>query len=107
MDEGGLCYDGKVDLAGLLAAAYDVPLAQAHATPASISALLKREDGKLVVRDDFSDEADRAFQLAHTLLLHALNLQVQHFSDPGLENAVERAAHDYVGVWGRSPEPAA
>lgn len=93
-------------LSGVLASAYDMPLARAHATPVSIASMLKVEDDGLVVRDDFSDEADRAFQLAHMLLLRALDLQVKHFADASVEAVVEKAAEDYLEIW-RVPDPAA
>ncbi len=86
-------------LGGLLAAAYDLPLAQIHATPTSIVSMLTLEGDAVILRDDFSEEADRAFQLGHMLLLHALKLQLEHFGDSSLEALLEPAAQHYVTTW--------
>ena len=93
-------------LGAIIASAYDVPLAQAHATARSINSLLKIENGDVVYRTDFADEADNAFHLGHMITMHALQLQVDHFEDSRIEEAVDKAAEDYVAIWPGTEENA-
>ena len=67
----------------------------------SFTILLKEDNDDLVLRDDFSEEADRAFQLGHMLALHALHLQAQHFGEKSIEAAVETAIAHYQASWPR------
>lgn len=88
-------------LGELLVPAYYVSLAQAHATAKSIDSLLRVEGDEIGFREDYTEECDCAFQLAHLLTIHALQLQVEYFGSDAVRAAVARALHDYQAVWRR------
>jgi hypothetical protein len=86
-------------LAELLVYAYYVPLQQAHSTLRSATAVLHEADGTFALRTDFTELSDEVFRLAYLLLIHALAIQAQHFAEPAIEAAVERAADDYLTIY--------
>ncbi|HKO55709.1 MAG TPA: hypothetical protein VJ276_07500 [Thermoanaerobaculia bacterium] len=86
-------------LSKLLVHAYYVPLQQAHSTLRSATAVLQTVDGELAIKRDHSQLSDEVFRLAHLLLLHALQIQVDHFGEQKIEAAVDTAIADYLELY--------
>ena len=86
----------------LLVHAYYLPLQQAHSTLKSASALLQMSNNEKTYRTSYEELSDEICRLAHLLLLHALQVQRDHFRLPDLEASLEVAFADHVYICGVS-----
>jgi hypothetical protein len=87
----------------LLVPGYYVPLSQAHSTLRSVASQIEERGDGITFRTDYTEECDRAFKLAHQLLLHILQLQADHFKIPEIDARVTTALHDYTAIWNIYP----
>lgn len=87
------------NLRELVVPGYYIPLSQAHSTFKSIASLIEEKDGNILFKNDYSEECDRAFKLAHLLMIHVLQVQADHFKIPEIEAWVKAAVDDYVAIW--------
>ena len=81
--------------------AYARPLLQAHPGVKGTLSRLDGQPGGPISWGDRIDrqKADEVLVTAHALLLHLLDVQVEHFRVEGLEALVERAAQDWKDTW--------
>jgi hypothetical protein len=87
----------------LLAQAYYEPLNHAHSTAEAIMTRLERQaDGEIGFKPGPQrNDADRAVQVAHSVLVALLEVQAKHFAMPALAEKAATCAEDYVEVWAR------
>lgn len=83
----------------LVVEGYYIPLSQAHSTLKSVTALLDFSNGEPEFRKEHRVEADRAFQIAHRILIRVMQTQAEHFPTSAIREAVERSVVDYHEIW--------
>jgi hypothetical protein len=92
----------EVGMVDFVVPCYYLPMQHAHPTVQGMLERITQKDGRIVPTERLQpDVADRVLCAAHALVLHALNVQVEHFNlDPA---PYTQAESDFVEIWKKRP----
>lgn len=87
-------------LGKLIVPGYYLPLRHAHPTFGGLTERLEIVDGRMGIKSEAQPEiADRSLMTAHNCILNAIEVQKEHFTIEGLEEAMQVCYRDFVRVW--------
>lgn len=86
-------------LGELIVPAYFFSLRHAHATFGGLTERLEITDGRMEMKQNQTDVADRALVPSHLCILNVLEVQDERFKIEGLKEAIQVCFQDYERVW--------